>query len=44
MGSDGVHVVKPEDGGGLPGAPGGVDADIDSGGVDEIGDYDEVVG
>ena len=44
MGSDGVKIVKPEDGGGLPGAPGGVEADIDAGGPDEIGEYDEVVG
>lgn len=38
MGSNGFAVVKPEDGGGLPG---GLDAVIDSG--DDISDYDENV-
>lgn len=49
FGSDGVALVSPEDGGGgHPGYPAvikpGTDAEIDAGGVDEIEDYDEVVG
>lgn len=48
FGSDGVALVSPEEGGGHPGYPAvikpGTDAEIDAGGVDEIEDYDEIVG
>lgn len=48
FGSDGVALVSPQDGGGHPGYPpvisAGTDAEIDAGGVDEIEDYDEIVG
>lgn len=41
LGDQGVKIVKPEDGGGLPHKPsGGVDADVDDSG-DDIEDYDE---
>lgn len=41
MGDEGVHIVKPEDGGGLPYKPSaGIDADVDAG-TDDIEDYDE---
>lgn len=44
LGAQGVKVVKPEEGGGLPSKPtvAGTDADIDAG-VDDIGDYDDIV-
>lgn len=44
FGSNGVAIVNSEDGGGLPSVNGGTDAEIDAGGPDDIGDYDEVVG
>lgn len=48
FGNDGVALVAQEEGGGHPGYPpvinSGTDAEIDAGGVDEIEDYDEIVG
>lgn len=48
FGSEGVGIVSPEEGGGHPGYPAvinaGTDAEIDAGGVDDIEDYDEIVG
>ena len=48
FGSDGVGLVSPEEGGGHPGYPAvinpGTDAEIDAGGVDDIEEYDEIVG
>lgn len=40
IGDQGVKIVKPEDGAGLPGIANGNDAIVDSGN-DDIEDYDE---
>ncbi|CAO1383630.1 unnamed protein product [Diamesa hyperborea] len=44
FGANGVAIVNSEDGGGFPSVNGGTDAEIDAGGPDEIGEYDEVLG
>lgn len=44
FGANGVAIVNSEDGGGFPSVNGGTDAEIDAGGPDDIGEYDEVLG